>query len=65
VSIAKYFGVSLDALILGNGNRIVEELKSTKEIKPQYKNIEDDVFYSSNILNEYRQSIEECLDIEQ
>ena len=41
VSIAKYFGVSLDALILGNGNRIVEELKSTKEIKPQYQNIED------------------------
>ena len=29
VSIAKYFGVSLDALILGNDNRIVEELKST------------------------------------
>ena len=65
VSIAKYFGVSLDALILGNGNRIVEELKSTKVIKPQYQNIEDCEFYSSYILNEYRQSLEEGLDIEQ
>ena len=65
VSIAKYFGVSLDALILGNDNRIVEELKSTREIKPQYQNLEIWEFYSSYILNEYRQSIEEGLDIEQ
>ena len=65
VSIAKYFGVSLDALILGNGNRIVEELKSTREIKPQYQNLDIWEFYSSYILNEYRQSIEEGLDIEQ
>lgn len=65
VTIAKYFGVSLDALVLGNDNRIIEELKSTKEIKPQYQNIEDWEFYSSYILNEYQQSIEEGLDIEQ
>ena len=65
VMIAKHFGVSLDALILGNGNRIVEELKSTREIKPQYQNIADWEFYSSYILNEYQQSIEEGLDIEQ
>ena len=65
VSIAKYFGVSLDALILGNGNRIVEELKSTREIKPQYQNLDIWEFYSSYVLNEYRQSIEEGLDIEQ
>ena len=65
VMIANHFGVSLDALILGNGNRIVEELKNTKEIKPQYQNIADWEFYSSYILNEYRQSVEEGLDIEQ
>lgn len=65
VSISKYFGVSLDALILGNDNRIVEELKSTREIKPQYQNLDIWEFYSSYILNEYRQSIEEGLDIEQ
>ena len=65
VSIAKYFGVSLDALILGNGNRMVEELKCTRELKPQYQNIDDHEFYSSYILNEYQQSLEEGLDIEQ
>lgn len=57
--------MSLDALILGNDNRIVEELKSTREIKPQYQNLDIWEFYSSYILNEYRQSIEEGLDIEQ
>ena len=30
IMISKYFGLSLDALILGNDNRIVEEMKQTK-----------------------------------
>lgn len=64
ISIAKHFGVSLDALILGNGNRITEELKGTREIKPQYQNMHDWEFYSSFILDEYRQSIEEGLAVE-
>ena len=64
IKISKYFGVSLDALILGNDNRIVEEMKSTNQIKPQYANIHDWDFYSSNLMTEYQQSIEEGLDIE-
>lgn len=64
VKIAKHFGVSLDALILGNHNRIVEEMKGTAQIKPQYVNIHDWEFYSSNLPTEYEQSIEEGLDIE-
>jgi len=64
IKISKYFGVSLDALILGNDNRIVEEMKSTNQIKPQYANIHDWEFYSSNLMTEYQQSIEEGLDIE-
>lgn len=64
IKIAKHFGVSLDALILGNHNRIVEEMKGTAQIKPQYVNIHDWEFYSSNLLTEYEQSIEEGLDIE-
>ena len=64
IKISKYFGVSLDALILGNDNRIVEEMKGTNQIKPQYANIHDWEFYSSNLLTEYQQSIEEGLDIE-
>ena len=46
IAIAKRFGVSLDALILGNNNRIVEEMKNTRQIKPQYSNVHDWEFYS-------------------
>ena len=64
IKISKHFGVSLDALILGNDNRIVEGMKGTNRIKPQYANIHDWEFYSSNLMTEYQQSIEEGLDIE-
>lgn len=64
VMISKYFDISLDALILGNDNRIVDEMKKTKVIKPHYKNIHDWEFYSSNLLLEYQQSLDEGLDIE-
>lgn len=64
IAIAKRFGISLDALILGNNNRIVEELKNTRQIKPQYSNVHDWEFYSSNLQTEYVQSIEEGLDME-
>lgn len=64
VKISKYFGVSLDALILGNDNRITEGMTGTRQIKPQYSNIHDWEFYSSNLMTEYQQSIEEGLDTE-
>ncbi len=64
IKISKHFGVSLDALIMGNDNRIVEEMTATTQIKPQYSYIPDSEFYSSNLMTEYRQSMEEGLDIE-
>lgn len=64
ILISKYFDVSLDALILGNDNRIVEEMNKMRAIKPQYQNMHDWEFYSSNLQTEYQQSIEEGLDIE-
>ena len=64
IQISKQFGVSLDALILGNDNRVVEEMKNTNIIKPQYENINEWEFYSSNLITEYQQSVEEGLDIE-
>ena len=64
IKISKYFGVSLDALILGNDHRIVEEMKGTKQIRPQYANMHDWEFYSSNLMTEYTQSFEEGMDIE-
>ena len=35
IKIARYFGVSLDSLILGNDNRVVEELKKNMALKPE------------------------------
>ena len=64
IMISKYFDVSLDALILGNDNRVVEEMNKSKVVKPQYQNVHDWEFYSSNLLTEYQQSFEEGLDIE-
>ena len=64
VKISKYFDVSLDSLIMGNDNRLVEDMNKSELLKPQYKNIHDWEFYSSNLKTEYQQSIEEGLDIE-
>ena len=36
IEISKYFDISLDAMILNRDNRVTEELKYNKEMKPQY-----------------------------
>ena len=64
VEISKYFDISLDALILGNDTRLVEELKYNKMMKPQYSNLHQWEFYAANLVTEYTQSVEEGLDIE-
>ena len=64
VLISKYFGISLDSLILGHDNRVVEEISTLQGIKPQYQNLQEWEFYSSNLLIEYQQSIDEGLDVE-
>ena len=64
IEISKYFGVSLDALILGRDNRTVEEMYRGREVKPEYSKMADWEFYPSNILTEYEQSVDEGLDVE-
>lgn len=64
VAMSKYFGISLDSLVLERDGRMVEELNLTKIIKPQYTNIHDWEFYSSNLEHEYKQCLDEGLDIE-
>lgn len=63
IKISKYFDISLDALVLDSDTRITEELKFNKELKPRYANIHVWESYSSNLLTEYQQSIEEGLDL--
>ena len=57
IEISKYFDISLDAMILNRDNRVTEELKYNKEMKPQYSNMHDWEFYTSDILTEYQQSV--------
>ena len=63
VKIAKYFDVSLDALVLGSNTRMTEELRVSKMLKPRYANMHEWESYSSNLMTEYQQSIEEGLDL--
>lgn len=63
IKISKYFDVSLDALVLKSDTRVTEELNYNKALKPKYANIHEWESYSSNLLTEYRQSIEEGLDL--
>lgn len=65
IKIAKFFNVSTDALILGSGKRMAEELSYDKKIQPEYESIHDWESYSSELLVEYRQSIEEGIDVTQ
>ena len=64
VLISKYFGISLDALILENDKRAVELMHTTKAVKPQYQNMQDWEFFASNLLVEYQQATDEGLDVE-
>ena len=59
IKISKYFDISLDALLLNNDRRIVEEMKYVKKLQYQCS-VES---YSSNLNFEYEQSMEEGLDI--
>lgn len=62
--IAKYFGVTLDSLVMDNGTRIIEAMQYNKKIKPNYSGLHLWGFYASYLSTEYQQSIEEGLDIE-
>lgn len=64
IKIAKYFDVSLDALVLGSDTRMTEELNYNKTIKPKYANLHEWESYFSNLQIEYQQSVEEGLDVQ-
>lgn len=64
VALSKYFDISLDALIMGNDTRLVEEMKYSKTIKPHYESIHNWEFYPAYLPTEYEQSVEEGLDVE-
>lgn len=65
VKIAKYFGITLDSLILDSSSRTVEEIvSSNKNVKPDFDNIESWAPYTNDIMIELEQSLDEGLDLE-
>lgn len=64
VLISKYFDVSLDMLVLGHDSRVTEEMHKAHPLKPQYQSMHEWELYSANLMTEYRQSVEEGLDVE-
>lgn len=64
VKISEYFDLTLDSLVIGSDNREVQAKSNSDMAKPHYKNLIDIESYSSFAELEYRQSIDEGLDIE-
>lgn len=63
IQIAKRFGISIDAPVLERDARVSEELAYNKKFTPKYANLHPWELYSEDLTVEYRQSIEEGLDI--
>lgn len=64
IEMSKYFGVSLDSLVLSVDERTSEEMQYNKTMKPEYSSMGMWEFYPSDIGVEYEQSYDEGLDIE-
>lgn len=64
IEISKYFGISLDSLILSIDNRTAEEMRYNKAMQPKYSGMPRWEFYPNDILTEYEQSVDEGLNIE-
>ena len=64
IEIAKYFGISLDYLVLSIDDRVAEELKYNKILQPEYSSMGKWEFYPNDVLIEYEQSVDEGLDVE-
>ena len=63
IRISQYFGVSLDALLLDRDVRTQEEMPGNRRLRPQYANVPEYESYSAALETEYRQCLDEGLDV--
>lgn len=63
IKISKHFDVSIDALVLDRDTRLTEELNFNKRLRPKYANLHQWESYSSNLMTEYQQCMEEGKDV--
>ena len=64
INLARYFNISLDDLLLDSNIRIKEEFGGHKKILPSYEKLPVWESYPEELETEYRQSMEEGLDVE-
>lgn len=64
IRIAKYFGLTVDAIVLDGDKRTTETLSCSKKLIPDYENMFIWESYASDLLTEYQQSVDEGLDVE-
>lgn len=64
IEIAKRFDISLDMLLLGRDMRAVEEMKGRNVIVPNYSAVHDWELYASALISEFKQCMDEGLDVE-
>lgn len=63
IDISKYFGISIDNLLLRRTSRMLEDSEYDNEFSG-LENIPDWEFYASAVMDEYKQSVDEGLDVE-
>ena len=64
IKIAAFFGVTLDCLVFGTNQRAEEELPTMKELFPSYEGQHEWELYFEQLPTEYRQCVEEGLQVE-
>lgn len=65
LKIAKYFAVSIDSLLMQRSRRTLDDLCVQNDIAPTYEKIMGWEFYGAGIGDEYKQSFDEGLDVEE
>ena len=65
IRIAKHFGISLDALILGRDERFADDINFGRKIRPKYEKMSKWEIYCADLPIEYEQCIDEGLDLKE
>lgn len=58
IRIAKHFGISLDALILGRDERFADDINFGRKIRPKYEKMSKWEIYCADLPIEYEQCID-------
>lgn len=63
MELARYFNVTVDYLLFNEETRSIDELRIATDLHPTYQAIQDGELYSSTLMTEYRQCVDEGKEI--